>query len=234
MVYRQSERSERVRAVSRGKFLRAARRLFVRRGDEATTMREIAAAARSSIGNLYFYFANKAELLETLMNEAREEVWAQTQAVRESIPAGPARLAVILYANAIALLHRDRDLTHILFREDARPEVADRIAAGYQARMHASLQENLPEYPESQLDLAASAWIGAGRYCVERWVAGQLSGEPLEVAEFVVRWNLRGMGVPEAEIDLAVEQSRDALSRAGSLEPADQVPPRRARRARAS
>lgn len=212
MVYRQSERSERVRASSRGKILRAARRLFVRRGYEAATMREIAEAAGTSIGNLYFYFANKAELLETLMNEAREEVWARTQAVRESIPVGPARLAVILYANAVALLHADRDLTHMLLREDARPEVADRVAAGYQERMRASLQENCPEYPEGDRDLAASAWIGAGRYCVERWVAGQLPGDPREVAEFVVRWNLRGLGVPEAEIDAAVAHAARVVS----------------------
>lgn len=212
MVYRQTERSERVRTASRAKILRASRRLFVRKGYEATTMREIADAAGTSIGNLYFYFANKAELLENLMTEAREEVWARTQAVREAIPAGPARLAVILYANAVALLHADRDLTHMLLREDARPEVADRVAAGYQARMRAGLRENLPEYPERDLDLAASAWIGAGRYCVERWVAGQLSGEPRELAEFVVRWNLRGLGVPEPQIDQAVAQAARAIS----------------------
>jgi len=234
MVYRQTERSERVRTASQARILRAARRLFGRKGFEAATMREIAAAAGTSIGNLYFYFANKAELLETLMTDAREAVWAQTQAVREAVPPGPARLAVIVFANAVALLHGDRDLTHMLLREDARPEVVDRVAAGYQATMRASMQENLPGYPERDLDLAASAWVGAGRYCVERWFAGQLGGDPVEVAEFVSRWNLRGMGVTEPAIDRALAQVREALSEAGLLEVPGDRPRARARRPRAS
>ena len=93
MVYRHTERSERVRADSRAKILRAARKLFSRRGYEATTMREVADAAATSIGNLYFYFRNKEELLETLMAEAREPLWAWADSIADSAPPGPARLA---------------------------------------------------------------------------------------------------------------------------------------------
>lgn len=215
MVYRQTKRSARVRAASRGRILKAARRLFTRRGFEATTMRQIAAAAGTSIGNLYFYFANKEELLETLMAEAREPLWARIDQAASALPRGPARLALVVFGNAQGLLATDHDLTHMLLRESGRPELADRIARGYQERIRALIRENAPAYPEADLDRAASAWIGAARSCLERWFAGDLGGEPLALAGFIVRWNLRGLGVGDPEIDAALAQAEQIISAVG-------------------
>lgn len=47
----------------RGDILRAAAGVFRQRGFAATGMREIAAAANLSPGNLYYYFASKADIL---------------------------------------------------------------------------------------------------------------------------------------------------------------------------
>jgi AcrR family transcriptional regulator len=56
-------RRERKALALRQAILRAAARVFRRRGFAATGMREIAAAADLSPGNLYNYFASKQELL---------------------------------------------------------------------------------------------------------------------------------------------------------------------------
>jgi AcrR family transcriptional regulator len=215
MVYRQNARSARVREASRARMLAAARRLFARRGFEATTMRQIAAAARTSIGNLYFYFANKEELLETLMAEARKPLWAWIDRATATEPPGATRLAIVLFANAVGLLAADRALTQMLLRESGRPELADRVARPYRERMRAHIRENFPGYPEADLDFAAAAWTGAGRSCVECAVAGDLPDEPLALAAFVARWNLRGLGVPEPEIDAAVAQAERIVRERG-------------------
>jgi len=215
MVYRQNERSTRVREASRARMLAAARRLFARRGFEATTMRQIAAAARTSIGNLYFYFASKEELLETLMAEAREPLWAWIDRAIATVPPGATRLAIVLYANAVGLLAADRALTHMLLRESGRPELADRVARPYWERMRAHIRENFPGYPEADLDLAAAAWTGAGRSCIERAVAGDLPGDPLELAAFLARWNLRGLGVSDPDIDEALAGAATIIAELG-------------------
>ena len=217
MVYRQTPRSARIRATSRRRILAAARRLFGRQGFQATTMRQIAEAAGTSIGNLYFYFTNKDDLLDALLSEARDRVWGWIDQVSPMLPPGPARLAVAIYANAIGLLWSDRALTYMLLREAERPELADRIAALYQARMRQAIQENVSGYPTADLDRAAITWIGAGRYAVQRLVAGDLAGDPMELARFLARWNLRGLGVPEAEIDLAIQMAEEAVKSAGLL-----------------
>ena len=63
MVYRLTGRGEARRAERREQILKSARRLFVRQGYVDTTMLQVAKGARTSIGNLYFYFANKEGLL---------------------------------------------------------------------------------------------------------------------------------------------------------------------------
>src|SRR5262245_31340008 len=97
-------------------------------------MRDVAAAARTSIGNLYFYFRNKEDLLVTLMAEARAPVWAWMDTAVASVPPGPARMAILMFANAAGLLGVHSDLTHTAFLRGTPPEVADRVVEAYRAR----------------------------------------------------------------------------------------------------
>jgi AcrR family transcriptional regulator len=210
MVYRQNARSVRVREASRARMLAAARRHFVRHGFAAATMRDIARGARTSIGNLYFYFGSKEELLEALLAEARDALWDWTDRAAARVPPGPGRLALVLYANVTSLVAADRDLTRMLLRESGRPELADRITGRYVERIRRYLEDNFPGYPAERLDWAATAWVGAGRTCLDRWFAGEMAGDPPQLAAFLARWNLRGLGVPDLEID-------EALARAAAI-----------------
>jgi AcrR family transcriptional regulator len=203
MVYRQTPRSQRIRTASRKRMLRAARKLFAQRGYDASTMREVAESAASSIGNLYFYFKNKEELLLTLMAEAREPISAWVDEAAASVPPGSARLAILLYANAFALLGPHRDLTMAALIQGAPAEVAERVTEAYRVRLRVYFQSNFPLIPAEQRELAVTAWTGAGRGLLERGIRGELTATWEQLAEFAVRWNLRGLGVPEGEIAAA-------------------------------
>lgn len=213
MAYHQTKRSERVRATTRDKILRAARKLFAQRGVEATTMQDIVKAAGTSIGNLYFYFANKEELLGTLAETALREAWARGDVVMNTVPPGPGRLAVMLYANAHGLLVRDRDLFKIILAADALRIVRDRLVNLNMDRVRAILRANVPNLPDEDLDLAVVAWTGAGRYMVEQGMdGGRLKAHPTRLAEFMARWNLRALQVPEREIDKAIAVAERILA----------------------
>ncbi|HEY5646806.1 MAG TPA: helix-turn-helix domain-containing protein [Pseudomonadales bacterium] len=60
---------ERKKRQARQQILAAAQRLIRSRGYQATTMREIAAAAELSYQTLYNYFPTKADILRTLLSE---------------------------------------------------------------------------------------------------------------------------------------------------------------------
>jgi len=203
-MYRQTPRSARIRAQSRARMLAAARRLFARHGYAATTMREVARSAKTSIGNLYFYFENKDALMRSLLLETREPVWQWAEAAAASAPPGATRIAIVSYANVIRLLTADRDLMRLIAREGTPPDLDRASIEEHLAQLRASLVENFPGYPAGQLELAVTAWSGAVRRCLNRVAQGDVKADPAATAAFVVRWNLRGLGVPEREIDAAL------------------------------
>lgn len=204
MVYRRTRRSERVRTEARDKILRAAAKLFVQNGYEATTMQDIVKAARTSIGNVYFYFDNKESLAWTLLEEAATSAWAWTDEAVAEVPPGPTRLAVMVIANATTLLGPSAGLTRILLLGATTKTLRERVATRFAARIRSYILANVPSFPAERVDMAVSAWLGAARNCIEQRLVGALDGEPEELAAFVVRWNLRGLGVAEREIDDAI------------------------------
>lgn len=217
MVYRQTPRSARVRAASRTKLLAAARKLFAKRGYGATTMREVAKQAGTSIGNLYFYFADKDELLGTLLAETRGTVWLWAEDAAAAAPAGAARLAIIAYANMLRLLTVDSDLMRLFVTQGAPPALSERVINDHLNNLRGHFTANFPNYPPDQVEVAISAWSGAVRRCGERFVRGEIETEPLAMAEFVIRWNFRGMGLPESEIDEALAIAARAMTTSGEF-----------------
>lgn len=75
MAYRRTEKMQQRVDERRKSILKAAELLFAEKGFEATTMKDITRAAGTSIGNLYFYFPNKDELMMRLIEEVISEIW---------------------------------------------------------------------------------------------------------------------------------------------------------------
>ncbi|HEY7568197.1 MAG TPA: helix-turn-helix domain-containing protein [Gemmatimonadaceae bacterium] len=213
MIYKRTKRSERVRAEARDKILRAAAKLFVQKGYDDTTMQDIVKAARTSIGNVYFYFDNKEALAWTLLEEAATSAWAWTDEAVADVPPGPARLAVMVMANTTTLLGANAGLTRILLLAATTKTLRERVAARFAARIRSYILANVPSFPAERVDIAVSAWLGAARNCIEQRLVGALHGEPEELAAFVVRWNLRGLGVADDEIDEAIDVASKVVAR---------------------
>jgi len=230
MVYRQNQRSERVREASRTRILSAARKLFGRRGYAAATMRDIAKAANTSIGNLYFYFAHKDELMGAMLAEGREPVWAWVDEAASAVPPGPARLAISAYINLLRLLTIDRDLMRLFLTEGLPASLTQRAVEEHLGNLRAVFRENYPEYSKEHLELVLSTWSGASRRCAERFARGELGTDPFAVAEFLVRWNLRALGVEASEVDAAMA----AAIRAVEKSELSTRPPRKGRSAKAT
>ena len=212
MVYRQTARSEKVRSASRKRILTAARRLFDKKGFPGTSMRDIADKAGTSIGNLYFYFRNKEELLGEIFTDALAPVWMRIDDASGSAPAGPARLAIATYANVIQLLVPNRKATEIFLRSGTPQFLQTHVAQEHLTRWRAYLTTNMPGYPAESVELALSVWIGGLRRLLERSIQNELGNTtPLEIAEFAARWNLRAIGVTAPEIESAIAAATIAM-----------------------
>ena len=76
MAYRRTEKMQKRVADRRRSIIEAAGRLFAENGYESTTMQQIVKEAGTSIGNMYFYFPNKEELMKSMIEELCEEIWS--------------------------------------------------------------------------------------------------------------------------------------------------------------
>ena len=197
----------------REKILSSAARLFLKKGYEATTMQDIVAGARTSIGNVYFYFENKEALAWALLEEAATAVWASTDEAVTAVPRGPARLVVMVLSNALNLLGPSAGLSRILLLDSATTTLRDRVASRFASRIRSYVLENIPDFPRERIDVAVAAWIGAASSCIQQRLLGALEGEPRELGLFVVRWNLRGLGVSDAAVDKAIELALPVVDR---------------------
>ena len=199
MVYRRTARSEKIREVSRARLLAAARKLFAREGYEATTMQQIVREADTSIGNAYFYFSNKEELLKTLIDEAMRAAWVRTEPIIASVEPGAPRIAVAVYANVMTLLTTERDIAAAAV--NGAPAVVRHMVEISWERLVGLFKENFPDRKEKELLMAAAAVGGANRAAVEFTLEGIIKVPPKELGDYFVRWHLRALELPQRQID---------------------------------
>lgn len=69
----------------RGRIEDAARDLFIKQGFHATSMRDIARGAGTSLGNLYNYFPTKEDILESIIGRYQKVIDQRLRAIFEEI-----------------------------------------------------------------------------------------------------------------------------------------------------
>ena len=110
--------SEQDKEERRGEILAAAKKVFARKGYHATTIAEIAKAARLSYGSIYWYFDSKDALFHELMESEgqalRRHVHEALARPAPGAPDAPFRAAV---QATFEFFEADRALVKLLFRD---------------------------------------------------------------------------------------------------------------------
>src|SRR4051794_11071914 len=159
MPYRTTPQVEQRKAVVRGRIVAAARKLFAEQGYEASSVQQIVREAGTSVGNFYFYFANKEALLQAVMEQFAEEVAGAVDEAVSRAPKGAGQLAALTFAGTRALL---RD-----------PALARHMSGSVQERLARHTRHLLADNPKLLLrggfdaNMAALAWQGAQAQVVE-------------------------------------------------------------------
>jgi AcrR family transcriptional regulator len=199
------EPSEKSRA-RRDQILDAAFSTFAHRGFRDTSMDEIATAASTSKGGVYFHFPTKETIFRELMRTTADRLAAKVDravaAETEPIARAEAGIRTVL-------------LTFAGHRTTARLLLMDAAGAGraFQsetAAMHARFAGMIRGYleeaqkagviPELDAETTARAWFGALNEIVSRWLLDEKPGR-LEDSYPVLRAVLlRSVGVPEERI----------------------------------
>jgi AcrR family transcriptional regulator len=169
------ERSEETRRA----LLRSARRLFAKPGYSQTTVEDVAARARVTIGALYHHFRNKRELMAAVFEEIEAELMATVAraAASKRSPIEQVRAAFSAFLEACD----DRSVRRIAFEEapaalgwEAYREIDERYALGaLKQALHALRQAKLLR--RFEIDLLAQVLLAA---LVEAGIAMSRSDDP--------------------------------------------------------
>jgi AcrR family transcriptional regulator len=110
--------SDKEKEGRRTDILAAAKRVFSRKGYHATTIADIAKAAKLSYGSIYWYFDSKDALFHALMEAEgqalRDHVTEAMRAASRRSPDAPFRAAV---RTTFEFFEADRALVKLLFRD---------------------------------------------------------------------------------------------------------------------
>lgn len=188
--------------------LEAAARVFTEQGYHGATMRAIASAAGLGTGTLYLYFPSKDAVFLALVTRLEQLVLEAVVSARATKTGTLSKLAASVEA-ALQVFSAHADLARIvlILAGGATPEFEARLTA---------IHESFIELVQSELDeavaaglvepldtlLAAHIWVGGCYELIMSWlrrsgggVPGRTAPVPGEVAEAVIAYNFRAIGV---------------------------------------
>ena len=158
-------------ASRREELLRAAARLFVEKGFEATTTRDIANAVGMRSGSPFYHFRSKQDLLKAAMAEGLETGYRRLLAAIEGIDDPAQRLRVLIRAHLGNLLEGECEAPMLLFESRSLDAAARAEIAAITDRYQRPWQETLDE-------LAATGRLKSAQPPVRLLLFGMLNWTP--------------------------------------------------------
>ena len=175
---------------------RAALALFVKRGIAETSIRQIAKAARVSLGAMYNHYKSKDELAEMLFAELFHRIGGELERLAEGNGPFPARLAALV-GHVFANVERDPAAVAYLIR--TRQEYMGRVRAG-EGNPYFAFRKLIAgaiaagEIPKQDATVATAMAVGAVNQVIETHAAGHVRGRLGDIAATVSRATLRQLG----------------------------------------
>jgi AcrR family transcriptional regulator len=177
--------------------MRAAARVFRDRGYAAAGMRDIAAAADLSLGNLYHYFAGKEELLFFCQDRSADRLLTALAAARRDRGALAARLHDLAVAHVLCLVDEVEGSAAHLEVNALPPQLRARIVAkrdryerGVRALVAGGVKAGALHVGDATI--ATRAFLGALNWTAH-WFRPEGAQSPQHIADQVADYAVSGL-----------------------------------------
>lgn len=212
MAYRRTPKMQQRVLERRRAILVAAEELFAEKGYESTSMKEVAMRASTSIGNMYFYFSNKEDLMRALLDKIFNEIW--------HLELNPEELTFTASLNALEALD-DYLKIYSLFQKDSYTRILQEGARHYTFRrymisfLEGKTRERYQQYDEFfeglDRELALSYHLGGLVNMFEKVLTGDLDHTPHQLGVFLAQCKLYIRGLDSETVTNVLEEMRDLI-----------------------
>ncbi len=190
----------------RERILDAAFSAFAGRGYRDTAVDDIAAAAETSKGGIYFHFPSKEAIFRELMRTTADKLVARVESA-VALETDPVAKAEVALRTVLGTFAGHRTMARVLFLDLA---AAGRAFQAEANALHERFAQLIRRYldeavavgaiPPQDTEIASVVWFGALNEVVARWLLADRPA-PLEDGYPALREVLlRSAGVPEARI----------------------------------
>jgi AcrR family transcriptional regulator len=188
--------------------LQTALKLFLEKGFKNVTVREIVEESHSSMGNLYFHFKNKMEILKFISHRFLSSLRLKTEANLE-LPFEPVvKFAIDLKLGLLTTLE-DEKIYELFILVKELPENRKFSIENKRFRLIKFFGERIPE---NELDTLAIALQGISDAYYKIRNEKELPFSIPEISNLIIKYNLQLIGFPDEEIKKAIEQMDNYLN----------------------
>jgi len=194
----------------KSKILNSARKLFLEKGYNKTTLKDIVKDAETSVGNCYFYYKNKEKILEAIIDSRAEKIDQYAYGILEKYQINDLvkRIATVIFIHSTYVLDQEETIKLYLMGSSF-PEIRKIASARIEAHIK-DLEEfdncdcrsdeifgiKYKEYDDIFPILYKSVFIGL----VESFHLDEIDRTMDEMRVFMIRWVLSSIGVSQKEI----------------------------------
>lgn len=193
--------------------LAAASRAFRRQGLHATGMRDIAAESRMHVGNLYYYFRNKQELLAFCQRHTLSGLMELAEQIKSQPWCADEQLYRLIIGHIVRLNDEmPGSLAHLEVEALDEPLRRDILGARdqYEGAMGRIVREGIEDglFRQVEIGVAVKAILGAVNWTV-KWYQPQGSNTSSEIGSEIAQLLVRGLLATDKQPSFVAESSTD-------------------------
>ncbi len=183
--------------------LKAARKLFAEKGFDKTSVREIVKEADTSMGNLYFYFPNKLEILKVICQEFVGKLRKQISDVHAKSYDPAIGFALDFKIGYIATMEDEKFSRFWIFARNI-PEIHKYSLENKRIRLKTFFGDRIQS--EHELNSFAIAIQGIADAFFEQKREGNLVESSAILSNTIIDFSLRLMGYSQPKINSVIEK----------------------------
>ncbi|MDI6400738.1 helix-turn-helix domain-containing protein [Balneolaceae bacterium ANBcel3] len=205
MAYRRTAYMQERVSRRKQQMIKAAEELISEHGYKSMTMQDVAKRAKTSIGNVYFYFSNKDEMVMEVIDHLCQEIWDNDHFDKMDLSSYPhyAIEALDDFLKITAIFQK-KHFAKAILGGATYPGFRDRILAYFEGKAGVRYAKYSDFYEGVDRDLAFACHFGSVINVMMKVLKDELDRTPEEVGKFLARWKLQARGLQAEIVDKAM------------------------------